>query len=51
MPKWCMSCGKAQMPKLNTTFKNGKWIEPSKKILKSKIILCGKCYRSATWEA
>jgi hypothetical protein len=51
MPEWCMICGKAEMPVLHATFENGKWIEPSKEALKSKIVLCGKCYRSATWGA
>jgi hypothetical protein len=52
-----MSYGKAKMPETNTTVtrtKKGKlkWITPSKAALRRrKIVVCGACWRSITWEA
>ena len=57
MPKWCMACGKVEMPETGLSVKrakNGKlkWIRPSKQALsRRKIIVCGECWRSITWEA
>ena len=57
MPKWCMSCGKAEMPETNTTVKRTKdgklkWKEFSRAALRrKKIVVCGNCWRIITWEA
>jgi hypothetical protein len=52
-----MSCGKVEMPETGTTLKKtrkGKliWITPTKQALRRrKIVVCGACWRSITWEA
>jgi hypothetical protein len=57
MPKWCMSCEKAEMPETCTILKKTKkgklkWITPTRLALKRrKIVVCGVCWRSITWEA
>ena len=57
MPKWCMACGKVEMPETGTVLKKNKkgklkWITPSRAALRRrKVVVCGNCWRIITWEA
>ena len=48
MPKWCMSCNGEADRLTNDITPNT--AENVKKLRRIKIVVCGRCWRSRTWE-